>query len=91
MDSIGDVICHNLLSSSIPQAQIHWFAIYHNTGRVVVKDSGDVFSKKCIGCTTDQYGRQVLRTYSCVSHYHTPDGLHLGGSLGLCGSGHRLR
>jgi len=33
-----------LLTSSIPQTQANWLPVYHNTGRVVVEDRGDVLA-----------------------------------------------
>lgn len=52
-------------------------------GRIVVKDGGDLLSRKCIGGIPHQW---ASFTYNSISHHHPLDNLHLGISGGAQGA-----
>lgn len=61
------------LARSVPQSKVDGFAVHHHVGGVVVKDSGDVFTRERIGGVGDQ---EAGFSDSSITDDDAFDGLH---------------
>eukprot|EP00981_Chlorochromonas_danica_P012611 scaffold5218_cov150-Ochromonas_danica.AAC.3 len=60
------------LSGRIPQANINRLGVHHDTGRIIVKDRGDILLRKGICGVTDQHAGLTHRTVTCNSRTTSP-------------------
>ena len=59
-----------LLYGSIPESQLEWFLINHHSRRIIIEDSGNIFSRESICCVTD---KKAGFSYSSISNYYALD------------------